>query len=238
MPDNALVTSTFAGLPADYCFTTFNRLFLDAFAQWSGYLPGTYSTFIASQSEPGVEDRDKVWIQLDASDIPTSRNFRYESGGWFARHPRRQDGETWQDERMWWVGSEADAITLDGGNADPVSTTSGPMWERDTDFDARFPIQAGTLASSLMLAPGDTGGVENVTLTLAQLPTDHKDWRREVSGGGDISGSDVIAGDFGTGPQDGTLTTGPNGGGLPHTNMPPYRTGMWLKPTIRIYLSP
>lgn len=75
---------------------------------------------------------------------------------------------------------------------------------------------------------GSTGGEVSHALTLTELPTDHEDWRIEGTGSGDLSGGDVIAGNIGTGPQSGTITTGPNGGGLAHNNMPPYFAGYYI----------
>lgn len=237
MATNAIIFFQFAGLPANYCYTTPNRFALDIAAALSGYVPGQYSIIIRSETEPAAADRDKVWIQINSDGAATGKIFTYAYGKWVMLNPRRS-----VSERVWWTGSESAAWSYDGGDgtnptSNPPTATTGAMWQRDTDFDAKFPLQAGTLASGVVLAPGNTGGVEDVTLTLAQLPTNHQDWRIEGSGSGDISGNDVIQGDVGTGPQTGTLVTGPNGGGMSHTNLGPYRVGMWLKPTSRLYFT-
>lgn len=103
------------------------------------------------------------------------------------------------------------------GAGDGITTFNVP------DYQGRVPMGA-----SGAYAVGSTGGFAEHTLTLAQLPTDHTDYRVESSGSGDIFGSDVIQGDSGTGPQSGTLTTGPNGGGQPHNNLQPYLAGYWI----------
>lgn len=241
MSQDALIQFVTAGAPGgeSYCFTSFPRLFLDVAASLSGFLPGNYSTFIASQSEPDVADRDKTWIQLDASELPTGRFFRY-IGGWYMRHPRRQDGEDWQDERIWWAGSEADIKLFDGGNTDPVSTTTGPMWEIDHDYDARFPLAAGTSPKPTTFNAGDTGGEEENILLAANLPahTHGLSFLKQVDAdhSNDFAGGDAayIGGD-----QPG-LETDSFGSGSSTTinNMPPYRVGYWIKPTVRIYLRP
>ena len=251
MPQDALIQFVTTGAPGGdaYCFTTFPRLFLDMAASLSGFLPGTYSTFIAQQGEPDVSDQDKIWIQLDAAGFPTGRYFKY-LGGWFTRHPRRQDGEAWQDERIWWVGTEADIKIFDGGNTDAVSTTTGPMWEIDHDFDFRFPLGAGTSPKPTTVAVGDTGGNEEETLSLSKIPphthslndssATNKFGRYDENDGNENPWGSGNQGSFEGEFSFSTQSTGGNstGGTDPVSNMPPYRVGFWLKPTIRIYLRP
>lgn len=47
--------------------------------------------------------------------------------------------------RQLWVGTEADLQTFDGGEATPVSLTTGPFWEVDHDFDGRSPMGPGDI---------------------------------------------------------------------------------------------
>jgi len=258
MASDALINFTFAGLPANYCFTSYDRFALDIAAGLQGFLPGNYSTFVVSQAEPDVADRDKVWIQLDSNGLPTGRIFTY-IGGWFQRHPRRDEAGKYLDERVWWVGTEADAWSFDGGDGTdpsttPPTTTTGAMWERDTDFDFRFPLAAGTSPKPTTVSIGDTGGEEEHTLTSDEVakhthlcwPADGGDgnagrqWSHQDPGGesdtGDITKS-IVPNDDNTAKT--TLqAVAQSDGDAAHNNMPPYRVGVWLKPTIRGYYSP
>lgn len=243
MPNDAIITFSFAGLPAGYCFTTPERFALDIASGLQGYLPGTYSTIIRSATEPVATDRDKVWVQVTVDGAPTGKVFTYAFGAWVAPNPRRDP-----DERVWWTGSESDAWSYDGGDgtdpsSNPPTATTGAMWMRDTDYNARFPIQAGTLPSGTALSPGDTGGEEEHVLTEAELPSHtHPITARSTN---DVSnGSGTIPGRNdnldGVVYNDTTFATyglsiAKTGGDEAHNTLPPFKTGMWLKPTGRLY---
>lgn len=240
--NDALITFSFAGLPASYCFTTPERFALDIAAGLQGYLPGTYSTIIRSETEPVATDRDKVWVQVNA-DGAITRIFTYAYGEWVAPNPRRD-----ANERVWWTGSESDAWSYDGGDgtdptSNPPTATTGAMWMRDADYNARFPIQAGTLPSGTVLTPGDNGGEEEHVLTEAELPSHtHPITARSTN---DVSnGSGTIPGRNdnldGVVYNDTTFATyglsiAKTGGDEGHATMPPYRVGMWLRPTARLF---
>ena len=244
MPQDALIQFVTTGAPGGdaYCFTTFPRLFLDMAASLSGFLPGTYSTFVVSQSEPVVTDRDKVWIQLDANNLPTGRFFIY-LGGWFMRHLRRDAGGFYMYERIWWVGTESNAWSLDGGSGQnpsitPPTQTTGAMWERDTDFDFRFPLAAGTSPKPTTVSIGDTGGAEEHVLTTAELPSAAKPVVSVDLGVADGNLPNPGGGLLTVGSGDHSLDVTWGGLNTAHNNLPPYKVGIWLKPTIRQYFSP
>lgn len=249
---DATINFSFSGLPANYCFTDFNRFALDIVAGMSGFLPGTFSSFVVSATEPDVADRDKVWIQVDANGIPTGKIFRY-FGGWYMQNPRRDP-----NERVWWAGSEAAAWSYDGGDGTDPSTTpptpySGAMWEVDHDYDFRFPIGAGTSATPTTIAPGATGGDENSTLPdhthlVGRFSDNAQDDPFFILGSGTNASS--LKGCFGNLNSDirelFSALTGPimqtdvvnSATPITFTNMPPYRVGYWLKPTARQYYTP
>lgn len=246
---NAQIQFVTTGAPGGdtYCFTAFPRLFLDIAASLSGYLPGTYSTFVLSQTEPVATDRDKIWIQLGADNLPTGRFFTY-VGGWFMRHPRRDSGSIYMGERLWWVGTESDAWSLDGGSGqDPSGTpptlTTGAMWEKDSDFDFRFPLAAGTSPKPTTVSIGATGGEEEHALIVSEIPP-HVHTFPIYNGDGANNSTDRINTTDELVVANPTFPTSSVGGtGTPavvvaHNNLPPYRVGIWLKPTIRQFFSP
>lgn len=81
------------------------------------------------------------------------------------------------------------------------------------------------LGSDSSIGPGQTGGEENVTLTVATMPAHSHNV--PLDGGGNDGSAKVwtAANDNGV-----TLnqTTDSTGGGQAHNNMPPYMAGLWL----------
>lgn len=77
-------------------------------------------------------------------------------------------------------------------------------------------------------ALGQVLGEETHQLTMSELPDSKSVWKVEGSGAGDLVGDDVLAGDVGTGPQTGTLTSGVAGSDEPHNNIQPSFVGYWI----------
>lgn len=253
--NNAVINFSFTGLPEGYCFTTPQRFALDVVAGMTGYLPGQYGTIIISETTPAAEDRDKPWLKLLPGGAPFGNIFTYYLGKWVAPNPIAPDSQ----ERRIWVGNESDVWAYDGGGGqDPASTpptaTTGAMWERDTDFDFRFPLGVGTspTPASTTVSVGATGGSENVTLELDEIPLHGHPARWN---GGNESESDVDGGIM-LGPSGSTTksaftgtptdtsgqgiggTGGDNDGAtVPHSNMPPYKAVFFIKRTSRIYMT-
>lgn len=249
MASDALISFSFAGLSANYCYTTPERFALDIAAGLQGYLPGTYSTIVKSSTEPIATDRSKVWFQVDAEGALTGRIFTYAYGTWVMKNPRRDPAE-----RVWFEGSEAEAWAYDGGDGTDPSTdaptlTTGAMWEYDTNYSGRFPLMAGTTAKPTTYNIGEVGGDEEVTLTAAQLAKhQHKVWPAD-GGDGNTSmnwshsdpGSESCTSDLekmiqpsdNCPTQTTLLARVQDDGDEAHPNTPLYRVGAWLKPTIR-----
>lgn len=196
MPDNAPVRLITTGLPAGYCYPSDpNRFWLDGVATLSGFVPGTYNFFNYGNDEPDPEDRNKPWVRLNG-DGTLDRVYVYANGVWSSPNPRAASG----DERMIWVGLEADLWSYDGGDGtDPSTTaptaTTGAMWSRDTSFDFRFPLGIGTSPSvtqpsgevtgSTTVGVGATGGAEDTEIVIDsdQLPSHSHDVTVESSTG-------------------------------------------------------
>lgn len=253
MPD-ALITFSFAGLPQGYCYTTPERFALDIAAGLQGYLPGAYSTIVKSSTEPIATDRDKVWYQINADGASTGRQFTYAYGKWVMQNPAEASG----DARVWWTGSESDAWSYDGGDGtDPASNaptpTTGAMWVRDTDYDFRFPLAAGTSPKPTTVSPGDTGGEEDHVLISNEVakhqhpvwPADGGDgntamnWSHVDPGGESCTSSleKTIQPSDDCPTQTTLLARSQTDGDAGHNNLPPYRVGMWLMRSSRVYFT-
>lgn len=85
-------------------------------------------------------------------------------GAWISLHPLPPGAV------MMYEGSEASITTFDGGEAGAVTSISGPMWEKVTQLNARFPVGPGTLPSTAVINVTDTGGEENHELIEEEIP--------------------------------------------------------------------
>lgn len=241
---DALIQFSFAGLSANYCFTTPERFALDIAAGLQGYLPGSYSTIIRSATEPVATDRHLVWYQVNADGAHTGRVFTYAYGRWVMQNPRRNPSE-----RVWFEGSEAAAWSYDGGDGtdpatNPPTATTGAMWMVDHNYDFRFPLAAGTSAKPTTVSVGDTGGQEEVTLTPENMPSHihslNNDGASKFGRYDENDGSQNPWGSGNAGAFEGEFpfSTQPTGGDtdgetVAMGNLPPYRVGFWLKPSDR-----
>lgn len=239
---NQPIAFSFAGLGDGYCFTTPERFALDIVNAMTGYLPGQYSVIINSESEPGASDRSKLWSKLFPGGAPSGKIFQYYLGKWVMPNPVEAEAQS----RIWFEGSEADAWSYDGGDGtDPSSSiptaTTGAMWKVDHNYDFRFPLAAGTSPKPTTVSPGQTGGAEEVTQTVAQMAahahtTDINPYVANSYGGnGGITTGNIEP--EGTIPLLPTSTVGGDASNVtqPMPNMPPWRSGFWLVRTARIY---
>lgn len=251
MPDNAPVVLVPGSLPEGYCLTTYQKLLNDFFNLSSGYIPGNYNFFNYGNTEPAADDRNKPWLRLNA-DGSRDDWYVFFTGQWLA--PYRVPASS--DERRLWVGLEAVLPAYDGGEVAVVSDSTGPFWEVDHDFDARFPVGPGTFdvdpadpASGQSVSVGGEGGKENsvVTIGMANLAPHQHDIGCEQSDDPDAAsetGRFTVA--------DGTMhwrntagvkvgKTRPGGGAsgaatpLSFTNLPPYRGIFTIKRTARLF---
>jgi hypothetical protein len=244
---NAPITFLTAGIPDDYCFTTPQKFNLDIVAALYGYIPGQYSVIIDSETEPAVADRGKLWFKREVGGSPTGLLFAYFGGNWVS--PNREPASS--AARRIFRGSAADVWSYDGGDGtdpstNPPSAAAGAMWEIDTDFAARSPIGPGTLPlSGTVIAVGDTGGVDQVTLTEAQTPEHTHKMAKNVSSStslqtdqkaiawnGLFSGNNAYVLTEGDTPAD-IGKSGPSGSGQAHTNMSPYISTYFIRRTSR-----
>lgn len=226
-------------LPSGYCPSTFQQLYNQMFALASASIDLSVSFFIISKTEPDPEDRDKAWIKRndDGGDGSLERLYLYWDGKWIAPHPVPINSS----ERRIWTGTELELETYDGGTALVVGeeATTGPFWEVDTDFETRVPVGAGTLPSTTVLAVGDAGGSERVTLAQSELPatltlvTTTNNWAS--SSYNDVTTQRVLSDSFSEGGTTIDVSTqiANSGGSQSHQNMQPYKVVYFIKRTSR-----
>lgn len=165
MPANELILPiTPDTLPQGICPATLQEMW-NAFAA-AGHVtfPSTFSGITRSASKPS--DQTQAWLKLDSLGRPV-RLYSFASGAWLSLHP------TVPGTTIMWINAVPNFTTFDGGDANALSSLSGPMWQVAVDLannpiTAKFPIAVGTLPSGLVLNVGDTGGEEKHTITEAE----------------------------------------------------------------------
>lgn len=168
---------------------------------WNAYaaagfvvIPDSVSQVIWQASKP--VDSTVTWGQLDSLGRPV-RIYRFAQGAWLS-YNTMVPGLT-----MWWFAALPDFTVFDGGDSNPISDISGPMWQQAKDSNgnliaAMFPMPAGTLPSGTVLALGQTGGEENHILASGEsFPHRHKLFTTEqvAPSDGDNSPSNISLND-------------------------------------------
>lgn len=230
-------------LPSGACPATYQEMLNLFSANQTVPFPSTFTGVILSSTAPS--DTTKAWFQLDSFGRPV-RLYAFASGAWLSLHPC-VPGFT-----MIWTTTLPTMTTFDGGDANPVSAISGPMWEEVVSLRAAFPLGAGTLPSGTVVAAGGTGGVETVTLGSTNVPAHNHDlW--VGSSDGTASGvrealqtvdnphggtaAKYALSDGVTGHNNYVQSEGGDGSGaaVAHTNMPPYVGVFFLRRTNRLF---
>ncbi len=239
------ITLTAGVLPAPQCYASHQEEFNDYVRHTTATLNSGSLKYIVSQTAPGADDQDKLWVQVDSGGNPV-RQWIFSGGSWIWPHETPAN-----DKRLvLFYGSSAEIDTLDGGVAGTAAPTSGPFWEIFTDLGAKFPMGVGTLGDGTVVGVTDTGGSERVTLSGSEVP-DHghtgKAYYR-ASGGSLSSDPSGQADDIkhensghttsasGNFAAAGVLTDTVSGtSGESHDNMPPYYGVYYIKRTVRSY---
>lgn len=134
-------------LPQGYCFSTWQQLLIDFADNLEAVLPGM-AFFNYGDTKPAPEFESYPW--LNTNDM---RWYRFE-GAWIANNPEQS-----QLILRMFAGTTTDLQTYDGGDTDPASDRSGPMWEVVAEFTGRVPIGVGTVPGTT--APVVTTAVED-----------------------------------------------------------------------------
>jgi len=196
---------------------------------------------------PAINNRIYPWLD------ETGQWWIYSQGFWVYKNPVAANG---YDRRIF-VGTTTDLLSYDGGDGTATATiTTGPMWEVDTEFEARFPVGVGAfVASGAVAVLGKTtstsiAGEDKHTLTLPELAAHTHNVAIKVFGHGGEDG-DRSAADGGTTSNTvtnnttvfPTSTLDPDldasavsaGGDIAHNNLPPFYGVYFIKRTIRVY---
>jgi len=150
-------------LPEPYCFTTFQALYNQMFSLGQVVSVNGSRFYNLGLSTPDPDKRGFPWF----STVDGNWYFwNIDVGLWTRPHPVPPSSQS----RILWVGNATDLNSYDGGDANAPGDASGPMWSIDTDFDAKFPVGPGTTAAGTVIAAGDTGGLDQVTIPVSALP--------------------------------------------------------------------
>lgn len=136
---------------------------LNAYAEaLNAQLPGQ-AFYNYGDSIPAVENNGYPWLRT------TDMKWYRFSGDWISPvGPEYHVGI-----RRIWTSSAALLQTYDGGDTNPASDRSGPMWEIDTEWAGRSLMGAGLIPGSdppKTLANGENYGVASPTLVAGNLP--------------------------------------------------------------------
>ena len=231
MPNLTLITLTPPSLPVSYCPLNYQNLANDIIGGTQAVFNSTIgnSFFNFGPTFPSINNRIYPWLD------ETGRWWIYDQGVWLYENPVAANG---YDRRIF-VGTTTDLLSYDGGDGTATATTTtGPMWEVDTEFEARFPVGVGAfVASGAVAVMGKATstaivGEDKHTLTVSELAAHTHNVGRYVNdsrSGGDLKFMDLTAGTGAVGISSST------GGDAAHNNLPPFYGVYFIKRTTRIY---
>lgn len=234
MPNLTLITLTPPSLPVGYCPTNYQQLANDV-------ISGTQATFNSSignsffnfgASVPALNNQVYPWLDEDGN------WWIYKDGYWLRKNPVAIGSS----ERRVYVGTTTDLQTYDGGNTNTLSNWSGPMWEVDTEFEARFPVGAGTFAASgVVVVQGKVtstavAGEDKHTLVTSEMPkhSHTMTWDSQDTAGGNQLKT-LYLGPDANAFNDIVKSSGDTGGDAAHNNLPPFYGVYFIKRTSRVY---
>lgn len=142
MPQDAQITFVSQTLPEGVCPINEQERFNLYAAFLSGFLPGNFSSFNLGNSQPTVDNQDKPWIRTNA-DGTFDAIYVFANGAWLSPYPTAAgpNGVRWL-----YADTEVSLETFDGGSAGAVTSTTGPFWQADHDWDDKLPRGVGTVA--------------------------------------------------------------------------------------------
>ena len=230
MPNLTLITLTPPSLPVGYCPLNYQTLANDI-------ISGTQATFNSSignsffnfgSTTPALNNQVYPWLDEDGN------WWVFNGGYWNRKHPV----SITSSERRIFIGTTNDLLSYDGGDgtSNPPTNYTGAMWEVDTNFQARFPVGAGTFAASGVVTVGGTttstaiAGEDQHTLTVPEIPAHTHNFFPLVTADANNGGANGVQ--YGTTANVATSSTG---GGAAHNNLPPFYGVYFIKRTARVY---
>ena len=248
MPNLTLITLTPPSLPVSYCPLNYQNLANDIIGGTQAVFNSTIgnSFFNFGPTYPAINNRIYPWLDENG------QWWIYDQGFWLRKNP-----VTAAYERRIYVGTTTDLLSYDGGDGTATATSiTGPMWEVDTEFEARFPVGVGAFAASGAVAVMGKAtstaivGEDQHKLTIPELAAHTHDVAIKVFGHGGEDG-DRSAADGGTTSNTVTNNTtifpsstiDPDldakavsvGGDIAHNNLPPFYGVYFIKRTARAY---
>ncbi len=236
MPNLTLINLTPPNLPIGYCPTNYQQLANDI-------VSGTQATFNSSignsffnfgPTTPALNNQVYPWLDENGE------WWVFNGGYWSRKNPVAANGL----ERRIFVGSTTDLRSYDGGDgtANTPTNYTGPMWEVDTAFEAKFPVGVGTFAASGVVSVNGTttstavAGEDKHTLTVAEMPSHSHSmtWDSQDTAGGNQLKTLYYGPDANV-VNDINKNTGNSGGDAAHNNLPPFYGVYFIKRTARIY---
>lgn len=142
MPQDAQITFNPGTLPEGFCPQSEQQRFNTYISHLSGILPGTFSTFVVSASQPSVDQQSYPWIKVNA-DGSIVGIYTFANGAWVRPHPIPPGPN---GARMLWADTLGNLATFEGGDAGAITSTTGAFWELDSDWTDKLPRGAGTVA--------------------------------------------------------------------------------------------
>jgi len=234
MPNLTLITLTPPSLPIGYCPTNYQQLANDVISGTQATFNSTIgnSFFNFGASVPTLNNQVYPWLDEDGN------WWVYKDGYWLRKNPVAIGSS----ERRVYVGTTTDLQTYDGGNTNTLSNWSGPMWEVDTEFEARFPVGAGTFAASgVVVVQGKVtstavAGEDKHTLVTSEMPkhSHTMTWDSQDTAGGNQLKT-LYLGPDANAFNDIVKSSGDTGGDAAHNNLPPFYGVYFIKRTGRVY---
>jgi len=229
MPNLTLITLTAPSLPANYCPASYQKLANDIIGGTQATFNSTIgnSFFNFGPTYPAINNRIFPWLDQDGN------WWIYDQSLWLRKNIVAASG---YDRRIF-VGTTTDLLSYDGGDGTATATTTtGPMWEVDTEFEARFPVGVGAfVASGAVAVMGKATstaivGEDQHTLTIPEMPAHTHNFFPLVTADANNGGANGVQ--YGTTANVATSSTGD---GTAHNNLPPFYGVYFIKRTIRVY---